>query len=209
MSKPARPTLLGLLMAGIIPVLGTSTAMAVSIDFADGSWNGAHGNTNFSQVVSGITVGLSATGGNMTVNPGDGLGINNDEITSRTTEILTISFAGPVTLQTVDLTDLYRLDFIQNFSLRDERGWYSINGGSPSSFTAVGLPLITNGELTLNLNATDVHSISFWANNDRGSDYSVRGLTYNSVPEPSTLLLLGFGFIAAAMLYRRGYFPSI
>ena len=219
MYRFASKTILGLLMAGIIPVLGTSTAMAVTIDFADGSWNGAHGQTSFSSVVEGTTVGLTSLGGPITVNYNggpsgdnsgrDGLGIGDDEITQSSPERLTISFDGPVTLQTVNITDLFRNE---GGIGRHEVGWYSINGGAYSSFAAAFGQIngLTNGLLTLNINALNVDSITFRANRDSYSDFSVSGLTYTaSVPEPSTLIMLGFGFLIAAALYRRGYFQSV
>lgn len=219
MYKFAYRSILGLLMAGIIPILGTSTAMAVPIDFADGSWNGAQGQTSFSSVVEGTTVGLTSLGGPITVNYNggpssdnsgrDGLGIGDDEITQSSPERLTISFDGPVTLQTVDFTDLFRNE--GGIGLH-EVGWYSINGGAYSSFAAAFGQIngLTNGLLTLNINALNVDSITFMANRDNYSDFSVRGLTYTaSVPEPSTLIMLGFGFLIAAALYRRGYFQSV
>lgn len=217
MYRFASKTVLGLLMAGIIPVLGTSPAMAVTIDFADGSWNGAQGQSAFTTHASGVD--LASVGGNITVNydggPSgdnsgrDGLGIGDDEITQSSPERLTISFAGPVTLQTVNITDLFRNEAGVG---RHEVGWYSINGGAYSSFVAAFGQIngFTNGLLTLNLNAQNVNYITFRANNDNYSDFSVRGLTYTaSVPEPSTLILLGFGFLIAAALYRRGYFQSV
>lgn len=215
MLKFVRPTLLSLLIAGIIPGLGTSTAMALAINFTDGSWNGAHGQASYT--VGNVKV--EATGGKISVNydggpsgdssGNDGLGIGtDDEITQGGAEVLTISFAGPVTLESVYITDLYKFDF-GFLNLQHEKGWYRIDDESPISFTQNTIFNNSNGELTLNLNASDVNAITFWSNNDRGSDYSVKGLKYSVVPEPSTLLLLGFGFIVAATLYRRGYFPSV
>lgn len=95
MLKYVRPTLLGLLMAGIMPIIGTSPAMADSIDFTDGSWNGAQGQTSY----TANEVTLSSVGGTMTVNPGDGIGIGDDEITQGGVEQFTITFNGPVTLR--------------------------------------------------------------------------------------------------------------
>ena len=197
-------------------MIGTPAAMAVSIDFTDRSWDGAQGQVSFTTHPSGVD--LRAMGGTLTVNytggPSgdnsgmDGLGIGDDEI-GGVPEGLRISFEGPVTLQSVNITDLFRNEGPNRNS--GEVGWYSINGGSFHSFTAaVGqVHNLTNGLLTLNINLANVNYITFRANLDDYSDYSIRGLTYASVPEPSTLLLLGFGFLVAAMLYRRGYFPSV
>jgi hypothetical protein len=217
MYKLVCKSILGLLMAGVIPVVGTPTAMAVLIDFTDRSWDGAQGQVSFTTHPSNVD--LRALGGALTVNYNggpsgdnsdfDGLGIGDDEI-GGVPEGLRISFEGPVTLQSVNITDLFQNEGGLN---RDspEVGWYSINGGYYHSFSAaVGqVHNLTNGELILDINLANVNSIFFRANLDDYSDYSVRGLTYTSVPEPSTLILLGFGFLIAATLYRRGYFPSV
>ncbi|MBH0193075.1 MAG: PEP-CTERM sorting domain-containing protein, partial [Nitrospira sp.] len=209
--------LLGLMMAGIIPILGTSPAMALSINFTDGSWNGAHGQTSFTTHASGVDLAAAAPGtisvnyinGPSGDNSGmDGLGIGDDEITQSSIEQLTITFDGHVTLESVYLTDLFRNDGGLGMH---EIGLYSINGGNTfTPFTAaIGqVNGITNGERTLALNLSGVNSITFKANSDNYSDYSVKGLKY-SVAEPSTLLLLGFGFVVGAILYRRGYVPSV
>lgn len=223
MYKFASKTLLGLLMAGVIPVLGTPMAMAVSIDFTDGSWDGAQGQTSFTTHSSNIdlrayggTLSVNYTGGPSGDNSGmDGLGIGDDEITQgspdglNVSEGLRISFEGPITLQSVNITDLFRNEGGYNIN---EVGWYSINGGYFRSFTAAAGQVngLTNGVLNLNINQANVNFIVFRANLDGFSDFSVRGLTYAaSIPEPSTLILLGFGFLVAATLYRRGYFLSI
>lgn len=55
----------------------------------------------------------------------------------------------------------------------------------------------------------EVTSITFKSPIDRYLDYSVKSLTHSAAPEPSTLFLLGCGFVALATLYRKGYLPSV
>lgn len=181
-----------------------STALAISINFTDGSWDGAQGLSSFTTHPSGID--LIATGGLLTVNyiggpsgdttGNDGLGINDDEITQGGTERLRVAFVSPVTLNTVLITDLFK---DEGPSGEDERGKYSVNGGAFQAFTSVGG---VNGALTLTLNLSNVSYIDFKSSSDSWSDYSVKGLTY-STPEPSSLLLLGCLMMALAFSMKR------
>ena len=113
---------------------------------------------------------------------------------------LPIAFSAPVTLDSVQITDLFLHEGPQG---QPEIGMYSLNGGAFSSFTSVGG---INGALTFNVFQSGINSILFKSSNDGWSDYSVKGLTYQtqSVPEPSTLLLLGAGFVGlAAWRWKR------
>jgi hypothetical protein len=203
-----RAGLLALLATSLASVAAASTAFALSIDFTDGSWNGAQGLNAFTTHSSNID--LFASGGALTVNymggpsgdnsGNDGLGINDDEITQGGTEMLRIAFLAPVTLNSIYLTDLFVNEGSRGQS---EIGMYSLNGGAFMSFTSVGAP---NGALTLNIFKSDINSILFRSSNDSWSDYSVKGLTYKtqSVPEPSTLLMLGIGLVGlAAWRWKR------
>ena len=181
-----------------------STALAITIDFTNGSWDGADGLSSFTSHPSGVD--LIATGGLLTVNyiggpsgdgtGNDGLGINDDEITQGGTERLRIAFASPVTLNTVLITDLFK---DEGPTGEDERGKYSVNGGAFNAFSSVGG---VNGALTLTLNLSGVSYIDFKSSSDSWSDYSVKGLTY-ATPEPSSLLLLGCLMMALAFSMKR------
>ena len=189
-----------ILAASLVSVTVGSTAFALSIDFTDGSWDAAQGLTSFTTHPSNIDV--FATGGTLTVNyvggPSgdnsgtDGLGINDDEVTQGGIEQLRLAFSTPITLNTVRITDLF---LNEGPSGQPEVGMYSLNGGAFTSFTSVGA---ANGALTLNFfQQSGISSIVFKAPSDSWSDFSVKGLNY-SVPEPTTLLLLGAGLVGLA-----------
>jgi hypothetical protein len=194
----------------VVSVALGSTAFALSINFTDGSWNGAQGQNSFTTHTSNIdlfaapspTAKLSVNyiGGPSGDNSGmDGLGINDDEITQGGTERLNVVFSTPVTLNSVYITDLFKYEGPTGQS---EVGKYSLNGGAFTSFTSVGA---SNGALTLDISQSNISSIVFKSSQDSWSDFSVKGLTYQtqSVPEPSTLLLLGAGLVGLAAWMRK------
>jgi hypothetical protein len=195
-AKPGvrRVSLIVVLAAFIVSLGLASTAFAISIDFADGSWNGAQGTSSFTTHPSGID--LFANVGTLTVQA-DGLGIGDDEIGSSGLERLTITFAAQVTLQTVLLTNLFPNEGL--FGCCDEGGAYSLNGGLfTNTFSSGG----SSGDRTLTINQSGITSIAFRSNFDLFSDYSVRGLTY-STPEPSAVLLLGSAMLSLAFSMKR------
>jgi hypothetical protein len=199
------------LAAIAVSVAVGSNAFALSINFTDGSWNGAQGQNSFTTHASGIDlyaapsptakITVNYIGGPSGDNSGmDGLGINDDEITQGGTEQLNLFFSAPVTLNSIYITDLFKNEGPTGQS---EVGLYSLNGGAFTSFASVGG---SNGALTLNIFQSGISSITFKSSTDGWSDFSVKGLTYTtqSVPEPSTLLLLGAGFMGlAAWKWKR------
>lgn len=204
-----RVGLLTVLAASVVSVAVGSNAFALSINFTDGSWNGAQGQNSFTTHASGIDlfaapsptakITVNYIGGPSGDNSGmDGLGINDDEITQGGTEQLNLVFSAPVTLNSIYITDLFK----DGPGGASEVGLYSLNGGTFMSFSSVGA---FNGALTLNVFQSGISSITFKSSTDGWSDFSVKGLTYNaqSVPEPSTLLLLGVGVVGLAVWQRR------
>ena len=202
-----RKAILGSFCAITLSVSGLAMgapALALSVNFTDGTWNGAQGQTSFTSHSSGIDlyayngkISVNYIGGPSGDNSGyDGLGINDDEIGSGGYERLSIYFAAPVTLNQVYITDLFK---DEGPSGESEVGQYSLNGVSSfTSFSSVGG---ANGALALNIGQSNVSYITFRSDYDRWSDFSVKGLSY-SVPEPSSLLLLGISFLLFSMFYR-------
>lgn len=180
------------LAAFLVSLSVGATAFATSIDFSTASWSGANGQASFTTHPSGVD--LFANIGTLTVTA-DGLGINDDEIGSLGTERLTVTFAAPVTLQQILITNLFPCE---GLFCSPERGAYSLNGGAFNAFSSSG----PSGNLAINLNVAGVNSIVFRSNFDLISDFSVRGLTF-STPEPSSLLLLGCTMMLFALSIRR------
>ncbi len=138
----------------------------------------------------------------------DGFGVRHgyekDEIEGE--EILTISFGGGVDLNQVMITDLF------NEWGYLETGYYWLNGDTSTKKQFWADPnqtigSIYNGELTLNIDAYDVDSISFAAPGkkirDENHEFSVGGINISKVPEPSTLLLLSTGLLVGAAFRKR------
>ena len=100
-------------------------AQATLIDFTDQSWKDAIGSGQTSATVGNVT--LTSTSGYLNFNGsssertgcqagqpdnglaclGDGIGISDDEITQRTSESITISFANSVNVDNIFLLDLF------------------------------------------------------------------------------------------------------
>ncbi len=192
---------IALSMSGIVM---ESPALALSVNFTDGTWDGAQGQTTFTTHLSGIdlfaqagTLSVNYNGGPSGDNSGnDGLGITDDEIGLSGGERLTIAFASAVTLNQVYITDLFKNEGPLGQS---EVGQFSLNGGT--SFTSFSSAGQINGARTLDIFQSNVSSIIFRSPNDSWSDFSVKGLSY-SVPEPSSFLLLGISFLLFSMFYR-------
>ena len=140
----------------------------------------------------------------------DGFGISSsagyekDEI--ELMEAMRISFSSPVHVSHFDLTDL----FYEGSEPYEEIGlWASpglgINIFSQDDHTEL-LGSSSNGEFRLNIGYT-IDEIWFSAPakfiEGQNHEFSIAGVEVTSVPEPSTLILLGCGLIAFAGLGRN------
>lgn len=187
-----------------------NTASADFVDFSSSDFSEANGKQTYtidagevSEV--GMTIIAAPEGADIYWDSQDGLGVDSlswwdeaDEIDN--CEMLTIKFENSVDLASVYLTDL----FYENGYL--EMGYYILNNGTVEVFEAdmsqVGG---TNGELTLDIGAYSVASISFKALPSsffKDNDYSVKGIDFTlrgnaSVPE----LDAGSSVSALALLF--------
>jgi len=216
--------LVRVLLAAAVVVVGSALAptdaRALLIDFRALPFEtSANFDTSYTVNVAGVgnvTLTAAPTGATLYWDATDGFGVRysyeTDEIEGP--ERLTVTFADPVRVNSLYLTDLFH----ENGYL--ETGSYSLNGGAYQNFLAdvSAVPNTTNGEKTLTVAGSPlVSTITFRApglinclygtTGCENHEYSVAGLdvsSYAKVPEPGTVILLGTGLLGLAFLgWRR------
>ncbi len=192
-----------------------SAAGAAVISFTDAAWSAASGAASYT--VGSVTATANPDGKWLTQTSTDGLGVSwlldlqGDEIGSH--EWLTIDFGGSATVESVTVGNLYyerNCAFIFCGPYYAETGYYQVEGGAWTAFSAPSSQAQNTGELTLDLGGISTGWIRFSTGQmlDVRHDFSVRAITVADpepadVPEPTTMMLFGIGLLGAAMRLRR------
>jgi len=184
-------------------------ASASYIDFSDIAFSSISGQsyTEFTDVQgSSVDLAISASpafASAVLSYSADGIGITSNDNLSNSeingVEFLTLYFENdPVTLTRLDVSNLFSNDFT-DYGL-PEVGIFTSMGETWYDFDAgVFIGNSTTGDYTLNLNLNNVTQISFAASPIFFySDFTVKGIGVESVPEPTTISLIGIGLLSLA-----------
>lgn len=208
--------LINLIIAVIISSLSlsVSAAYAITIDFTDDAWEDGDGLHSYT--IGDVTVTATPRYARLWHDSTDGMGIRysyeDDEIEGR--EMLKVSFASNINLDTIGLSDLFYES--RSGHWYNEIGYYSLNDGvSWTQFIAPDSNLpspATNGELSIAIGGIKTDSIWLKAhvNNTytnyfyrQDHEFALQRLDISQVPEPSTLILLGSGLAGVALLGKK------
>ncbi|MDH5369081.1 MAG: hypothetical protein OEW99_03595 [Gammaproteobacteria bacterium] len=190
----------------------TASAQATLVDFTDSSWQTAisvgSGNT---ATIGNIT--LTSTGGNLSFNgssseqagciagqpgngltcDGDGIGIQNDEITQYSNQSITIDFATAVNVSNIFLLDLFGTERTGEIAVINGDNSYQalIDNSGIGGFYATGY------------SAAGISSIILSGNLDSFSDYALAAIEVSPVPIPGAAILFGSALLGFFGFKRR------
>lgn len=198
-------TIKSTIVAGISLLLWAGAVNATYIDFSSSVFSDVEDEQFF--VVSdynnsGIDFRLDANPYNatLTYNGSSGIGIDggwwdfNTEIDGvMVQDKLVVSFINnPVTLTQIDISDIYHEGICGGYN---EVGFYRLDGSTDwVQFEADETQ--NSGNLSLFVNYDNVTGITFKSNGTFRSDFSLKGLNVEPVPEPGTIAMLGAGLLA-------------
>lgn len=203
-----------------VTLLAAANGHALLIDFTDDRWSGADGQTNYSQDYDGLTVSVEAATGTLSFNDpgpngsgdlardGDGLGINDDEISYDGTdqELISVAFSEDVLVTAYFFFDLFDDEgpggeaeaaqvvfhydaatntFVDLGTATDRIGYYVHDGISESGFDHITFMALNGSYSDFALAAIDIERI---------------GVAVTPIPSTLVLFLSGLG---AFGLYRR------
>lgn len=185
-------------------------AQATLIDFTDQSWKDAIGSGKTSATVGNVT--LTSTSGYLNFNGnssertgcqagqpdnglaclGDGIGISDDEITQRTSESITISFANSVNVDNIFLLDLFGTEGTGETAVIDGNLYHNaLDNAAMGGFFATGYT------------AEGITSILLTGYKDCFSDYALASIEVSAVPLPGAAILFGSALLGFFGFKRR------
>ena len=191
-----------------------TATFAATISFTDAAWSVANGQSSVS--VDGVTATAHPGGKTLTQSVDDGLGVTwfldreHDEINNH--EWLTIDFGGSEAIESVTIGNLFYerqcLPFVGCGQYYAEKGYYQVEGGEWTMFSAAKSLNPNTGELVLDLGGVTGSWIKFSTDQsllDIKHDFSLASITLadREVPEPATATLFGLGLIGLARRLRR------
>jgi len=210
-------------LPGFLLLVHVSVLYAAFVDFTDSGWSEINGLNDSSGTAitlsTGITLSSLSSDGIMTFNQfdgatgcgngggdlgttgldclGDGIGIGDDEITQRTNEGLTVTFASAVNIMSIELLDLFADEVSGEVAVIDGVDFRAdsanpFGGGYWIIDSAAGLSLAGITSFTLT-----------GFQDDHFSDYSLARIEYSVVPIPATFWLFGAALIGFIGFSRR------
>ena len=202
-----------LLLAGLVFCLAAVPAGATTVDFTSSAWSGVSGT---SYTVGSIT--LTSTGGNLTWNGGDGIGISgggdDDEINF--TQMLTVTFGNaPVFADQIDFLDFFKKKRHCNVCAEEAQWGY---------LGANGITWVTPNQFATATDNTGAFSFDPFSGagpkifalyfkgvpgpgEDGDSDFSLARIDFTEanreVPIPAAIWLFGSGLLGLIGIRRR------
>jgi len=209
---------------GVILLAPVAVAHAVMVDFTDNVWSGVSGTNNHS---IGTAITLNSVGGNMTFNSsdgapgcgnsselniksttgldctGDGIGIDDDEISQGGNQSLTVTFDdGPVNIHAIHLLDLFATeDTGEKAVIEWATGPYEAHA-TPGPFNEGGYSEITF-PLKGGLGMLGINSFTLTGLDDGFSDYALARIEFSAVPIPSAFWMFGTALVGFVAMSRR------